>query len=132
MLKDGSRFEISSLTDLISSLIDVNSISIPLPLIRTFPASIFPFSSASTILKLNFSLPNVPLATMSFLINPSEIADSLIPDESIKTPLPVSSYKQKVKLLFVSRPIWILTTSFWSLNCIVFPTISSEPSFDLT
>ena len=68
---------------------------------------------------------------MSVFIRPSPIADSFIPVESIRTPFPVSSYKQNVNSLLLSLPIWIRTTSFWSLNCIVFPTIASPPSSDL-
>ena len=91
ILNDGSKSAISPFIESIDSLIDVNSTSIPFPLTRTLPASMFPFSSASTILKFSFSFPIVPSATISFLINPSEMADSLIPEESIRTPFPVSS-----------------------------------------
>ena len=71
-----------------------------------------------------------PSDTISVWINPSSIADALMPVESINTPVPFSSYKTNVNSSLASRPICILICPFLSMNCIVLPAIVRPPSSD--
>ena len=68
-------------------------------------------------------------ATFASTIKPSAIALlDFIPDSSINTPFPVSSYNTNVKLPSPSLPICILIVPFSSLNCCIEPVNIIEPS----
>ena len=77
-----------------------------------------------------FALIFAASPTMESTISPSAIASGLMPVESIRTPFPDLSNKQKVKSPFLSLPACIRIVPLESLHCWVAPWILMPPSSD--